>query len=101
MPLPANALRADEFMFKSVSNEGNFTFETETFFRPCLRSQCSVVTEICHMALPAHALQSLQVRMKWVSYEGHFTLVAETVSRPYLPSHCSGLLKAAIGWQAG
>jgi hypothetical protein len=33
MALPAHALRAAQVTVKSVSNEGHFTLEAETFFR--------------------------------------------------------------------
>jgi hypothetical protein len=67
---------------KSVSNEGHFTVEAETVFRPYLLSNCSGVNEICNMALPAHVLRAVQVRLKSVSNERHFTLEAEKLFRP-------------------
>jgi hypothetical protein len=65
---------------KSYSNEGHFTLETETVFRPYLLSHCSLVTEIYHVTHPAHALRAVQVRMNSGSSEGHFTLEAATVA---------------------
>jgi hypothetical protein len=71
MTLSANALQAVHVRLISVSNEGHFTLEAETVFRPYLPSHWSGVTKICHMALPAHALLTVQVRLMSVSNEGH------------------------------
>jgi hypothetical protein len=59
MILTAHALQALQVRLKSVSNEGHFTFEAETVFRPYLAYDCSGVTEKYHIVLPAHALQGV------------------------------------------
>jgi hypothetical protein len=69
MALLAHAVQAVKNKFKSLNNEGHFTFEAETVFRPYLNSHCSGVNEICHFALSAHALRAVQVRLKSVSNE--------------------------------
>jgi hypothetical protein len=91
MALPAHALEVVEVRLKSVNNEGHFTLQVETVFRPHLLSPCSGATEVCDMALHARALRAVQVRLKSVSNEGRFSLEAETVFPPYLPSQCSAL----------
>jgi hypothetical protein len=53
--LPAHALQIMQVRFMLVSNEGHFTLEAKTVFRPYVFSHWSWVTDICHMALPAHA----------------------------------------------
>jgi hypothetical protein len=45
MVLPAHALQPVRVRLKSVSNEGHFTLEAETVFRPYLPYDCSGVTE--------------------------------------------------------
>jgi hypothetical protein len=90
-PPPANALRVLQIRLKWVSNEGHFTLDLETIFRPYLPCRCSGLTETCHMVLPAHAREAVQVSFKSVCYAGHFTLDLETIFRPYLPCRCSGL----------
>jgi hypothetical protein len=91
MPLPAHALGAVQVTLKSASNEGQFTTEDETVFRPYLPSNCIGVNEISNMALRTHALRAMQVTLKSVSKKGLFTLEVQSVLRPPLPSHCSGV----------
>jgi hypothetical protein len=79
MAPPAHAPQAVQVRFRSVSNEGHATLETERVFPQYLHSHCSGTTEICHMVLSAHALRAVQVTLKSVSNEGHFTLEAGTV----------------------
>jgi hypothetical protein len=64
MPLVAHALRAVKDRLKSVSNEGHFTFEAETVFRPYLPVHCGGMREKCQMALPTQALKAVQDRLK-------------------------------------
>jgi hypothetical protein len=74
MPLNVHALRAVQIRLKLVSNEGHFTPEAETVYRPYHPSHCNGVTEIGFVVLPAHALRAGAVRLKTDSNEGHFTL---------------------------
>jgi hypothetical protein len=91
MVLPAHALQAVQVTLKLASNEGHFTLEAETVFRPYLPYDSSGVTEEYHMVLPAHVLQAEQLRMKSVSNEEHFTLEVKKVLHPYLTQDCSGV----------
>jgi hypothetical protein len=91
--LPAHALQAEQVRLKSVINEGHFTLEAETVFRPYLPLHCSEETEIYYMALPTHVLRAVEVRLKSVNNEGYFTLQAERVSRPYHPLHWSVVIE--------
>jgi hypothetical protein len=91
MAVPAHALPAVQVRLKSVRNEGPFTLEAETVFRPYLPSYCSGVTQVYNMELPTHALLALQVRLITESNKGHFILEAQTVFHPYIPSHCSAV----------
>jgi hypothetical protein len=56
MAPPANALQAEYVSLKSVSNEGHFTLEAETVFRPYVASRFGEVIKNLHLALPAHPL---------------------------------------------
>jgi hypothetical protein len=67
MAIAAHALSAVQVTTKLATNDGQFTHEAETGFRPCLPSHCSGVCEICHMALPGQALAAVEVRLKLVS----------------------------------
>jgi hypothetical protein len=92
MTLAAHALLPLQVRLKLVSNEGHFTLDAKTVFRPYFLSHCSGVNEICHFPLPAYALRAVQVRLKSVRNEGHFILEAEKNFLPYLASHCSWLM---------
>jgi hypothetical protein len=59
--LPPDALQVVQVWSKSVSNEGHFTREAETVFRPYLASRWSGVSEKTQIALPALALQAQDV----------------------------------------
>jgi hypothetical protein len=61
MALPSHALQAVQVVFKSVSDEGHFTLEAETVFRPCLAWHCSRVPVTSRVVLPAHWLLTVQV----------------------------------------
>jgi hypothetical protein len=91
MALPAHAVRAMQIRLNSVSNEGRFTLQAETIFRPILSTHCTAVTEIRHMSPNVNQLQAVHFRLKSVCNEGHFTLETQVVSCPYLPSHSCGL----------
>jgi hypothetical protein len=82
-------------MLKWDGNEGHFTIEAETVFRPYHPTHWFGVTEKRHMELPAHALQAVQVRLIAVSNEGHFTLEAETFFVHISPLFAVGWLKYA------
>jgi hypothetical protein len=76
---------------KSGSNEGQFTLEAETIFRPYLASHCSGLTLKSEMILPRHAPDPMQDWFISVSKEDHFTLEAKTVFCPYLTSRFPGV----------
>jgi hypothetical protein len=48
---------------KSANNEGQFTLEVGTVFRPYHRSHYRGVLEICQLALSAHALQAVEITL--------------------------------------
>jgi hypothetical protein len=67
MDLLAHPLQAVQVTLKSVSNEGHFTPEAKTVFRPYIPSHCCGVTEMYNVAVHAHALPAVQVTLKSVS----------------------------------
>jgi hypothetical protein len=73
----AHAPQAVQVTLTPLRNEGYFTLEAKTVFRPYLPSRCRGVIQICNMTLPAHVLHDVQFRLKSVSNEGHFTLEAK------------------------
>jgi hypothetical protein len=77
----------------SVSNERHFTLDAQTVLRQYLRSHCTRMSKICHIAQPAHALHAVKFRLKLVSNKGHFTHEAERVFRTYHTRHCSWVTK--------
>jgi hypothetical protein len=48
MALPAHVLQVVQVTLTSVSNEGHFSLEAQTVFRPYLPKDCSGVTVIPH-----------------------------------------------------
>jgi hypothetical protein len=85
------ALDKEKVWFKSTGNEGHFTEDGITVFRPCLASHCNVLTEASHLALstktsnitlPTVALQAVHVWFRSVGNERRFTLESERVFLP-------------------
>jgi hypothetical protein len=85
MVLPAHAVKSVQVYLKAVSNEGHFTLEVETVFRPYLPYDWSGVTEQYQMVLTVPGLQAVQDMLKSVSNKAEFNLEDERVSCPYLP----------------
>jgi hypothetical protein len=73
LSLTSHALETIKAWLKLMNNEGHFTLETKTAFRPYLASHSSGVTEISHLTLPTHSLQLVQIWSNSVGNEGHFT----------------------------
>jgi hypothetical protein len=88
------ALQVLRFWSISVGNEGYFTLDAETVFRPCLASRCSGMTETARRAPITRHIQAVQVWSKSVRKKGHFTLKAK-IFFPYLASYRGELTHTA------
>jgi hypothetical protein len=68
----------------SISNEGYFTLEAGSVFRPYLASHCKGVTDTAYVALFTQGLQTVQVCSNLVTNDEHFTHVAARAFHPSL-----------------
>jgi hypothetical protein len=88
--IPSHALQLYQVRSKLGSNEGQFTLDAETGFRPYLASHCSGLTLTSEMMHPHHAPQPVQDWSKSGNKEENFTLGAETIFVPFSPRIAPG-----------
>jgi hypothetical protein len=93
--LLARALHEVQVWSKSVSEEGHFTLQADTFSRSYLASYCKGVAEISDRVLCTDRLQAMYIWSRSASKVGHLTLEAGTVFPPCHSSHCREATESA------
>jgi hypothetical protein len=101
MAPPRHATQRKQVWLKSGYNEGHFTLQAETVFRPYLPSHCSGVGQIYHMAHTAHVLRAVYISLNWESNMTHFTLEAKEFFVPVSPCITVGWAKCATWHSLG